>query len=93
MAQKITQKQLLQAITERYEELFFQNTALRTVLTIKLGNDLTWVKQYLTLCTDAELRQENRARFDALRARISAATADSDLSELLAQIPEAPKVG
>ena len=50
------------------------------------------MKLYAQTFGDASLRQQVREKFASLVAQISAANDETDLSALLSQIPQAPKV-
>ena len=87
---RLTMKELLQRLAERYEALFFQNVALQAVLTAR--GDITLLKSYMAALSDEASRDIVREQFAPLYARIAAFSEEMDPGELLSEIPGAPKV-
>lgn len=86
----MTPKELLVRLTERYEELYFQNCALQAVIMAR--RDASLVSSYSVAMTDAVAREIVRQKFAGLRERVASLNDQTDADELLAQIPEGPKV-
>jgi hypothetical protein len=87
---KLTPKELLQRMVERYEELHFQNCVLQAAIIAR--NDPTLVKNCAIGALDLEARQIVREKFAPLREQVASLGDEMDPDELLAQIPPAPKV-
>jgi len=87
---RLTMKELLQKLAERYEALFFQNVALQAVLTAR--GDISLLKSYMAALSDEASRDIVREQFAPLYARIAAFSEETDPGELLSEIPGAPKV-
>ena len=88
MAQtKLTSKQMLQKLTEKYEQLFFEKSVLQAVLVTR--KDSSGIARYHELLNDADLWNEVHHKFLGLYAQIGALTDETDLAALLAKIPEA----
>ena len=87
---KLTSKQMLQKLAEKYEQLFFERSVLQAVLVTR--KDSSWIARYQELLNDADLWNEVHHTFLGLYAQIGALTEETDLAALLEKIPEAQKI-
>ena len=80
---------LLKEMIERYEEMFAQFFAIRSVFLEK--QDVSLLGQYAKLVLQTDFRSEVHAKFVPLYAEVAALSEKTDIHSLLSQIPLVPK--
>jgi hypothetical protein len=84
-------KKVLQEIVERYEEMFAQYQAIRTVFAQQAKTDVSLLAEYAEVLLATDFQGEVHARFLPLYAAIAELSEATDIPSLLSQIPLIPK--
>jgi hypothetical protein len=85
-------KKILKEVVERYEEMFAQFYAIRTVFAGAAEQDASLLAKYAEALLGTNFRMDIHAKFVPLYAGISTATQETEVLALIATIPLVPKV-
>jgi len=87
---KLTPNELLVKLAEKYEQFFFERSALLAVIRAHKDSE-KMIALFRGLLKDESLWREVDEKFHGLYAEIDSMGDEIDLARLLAKIPQAPK--
>ena len=85
-------KKLLQEMAERYEEMFAQYHAIRTVFSEEAKTNASLLAKYAEVLLATNFQGDVHSKFLPLYAAIAELSEEADIPALLSRIPQIPKV-